>query len=124
METRPFVHWLSFAVFTSIFGYAAIFKIIQLPSMMSGMASMGFDKNATLIVGWIEFVGVLGLLVGIFVPPIKNAAILFLLPFAIGAFTAHMSYHHTFDHYRNSLIVCVLPLLLLYTDEKFKLVLK
>lgn len=124
METKTVIHWLSFAAYIYIFGYAALFKIIQLPEMMSGMESMGFGKNWTLVIGWAELFGVLGLLVGVFVPPVKNSAVLFLLPFAIGAFTVHMSYHHAFDSYRNSLIVCILPFILLYTDKKFKLVVK
>jgi hypothetical protein len=116
-----FLHWGAFAVYTYIFGYAALYKIFKVPGMMNGMAAMGFGETWTLAIGIAEAIGVLALLAGIFVPPLKNVAVLWLMPFAIGAFTVHISYQHGFGDYRTSLLVCCLSVLLLWTDKTFDL---
>jgi len=121
MNYREIIHWTAFIVFTYIFGYASIYKVIQLKGMMEGMASMGFGEEWTLVIGWAELIGFLGLLASLYYPPCRSMAVLWLWPFAIGAFTVHMSYHHTFGHYLNSLLVCVLPVLLLCTDRYFRI---
>lgn len=89
---------------------------------MEGMESMGFGTNATLIIGWIETIGVLGLIAGIFIPAVKPVAVLLLWPFAIGALTTHFSYHHPFGEYMNALLVCILPVIILFTDTHFKVI--
>lgn len=115
------LHWAAFAVFTYIFGYAALYKVLKVPGMMNGMAAMGFNESWTIAIGIAEAIGVLGLLAGIFFPPLKNAAVLWLMPFAIGAFTAHMCFQHGFSDYGNSLLVCVLSVVMLLTDKRFSL---
>lgn len=115
------LHWSAFAVFTYIFGYAALYKILKVPGMMNGMMAMGFNEPWTIAIGVAETIGVLGLLAGIFFPALKNGAVLWLMPFAIGAFTAHMCYQHGFSHYCNSLLVCVLSVVMLLTDKRFSL---
>ena len=124
MEIRTIIHWISFAVYTYIFGYAGLFKIIRLPHMMQGMESMGFGEKATLWIGWLETIGVLGLIAGIFIPVVKPAAVIFLWPFAFGALTAHFSYHHPFPEYLNALLVCMMPVFLLMTDRHFKVIIE
>jgi uncharacterized membrane protein YphA (DoxX/SURF4 family) len=119
---KTILHWISFAVLIFIFGYAGIYKIIQLPGMMEGMKSMGFGTTATLIIGWAETLGVLGLITGIFIPVVKPVAVIWLWPFAIGALTAHFSYHHEFSDYLNALLVCIFSFLILNTDKHFKVV--
>jgi uncharacterized membrane protein YphA (DoxX/SURF4 family) len=120
MEIKTILHWISFAVFAYIFGYAGIYKVIKVQNMMEGMASMGFGTTATLIIGYAETTGVIALVMGIFIPVVKPVAVLFLWPFAIGALTTHFSYHHDFAEYRNALLVTVLPLIILATDKHFR----
>lgn len=118
------IHWIALAIVIYIFGYAGLYKIIGVPDMMNGMADMGFGTTITFLIGLAETAGVIGLIVGLYYRPVKIISLLGLLPFAIGAFTVHMSYHHPFPVYLNSLLVCTMPLVILWTDEKFKLILK
>ena len=92
--------------------------------MMEGMASMGFGEHATVWIGWLETIGVLGLIAGIFLPVAKPVAVIFLWPFAIGALTTHFSYHHPLSEYLNALLVCIMPVILLITDRHFKIVIE
>jgi hypothetical protein len=105
-----------------IFGYAGIYKIIKVPAMMEGMQSMGFGETATLLIGWAETLGVIGLIAGIFIPALKPISAIWLWPFAIGALTTHWSYHHPFAEYMNALIVTVAPVVLLATSNHFKII--
>jgi uncharacterized membrane protein YphA (DoxX/SURF4 family) len=115
------IHWTATATVLYIFGYAGLYKIIGVPSMMEGMADIGFGLAPTLLIGIAEVTGVIGLIVGFFYRPVKIIALIGLLPFAIGAFAIHMSYHHPFPVYLNSLLVCIMPLVILWTDEKFNI---
>ncbi len=118
--TRTIIHWLSYAYYLYVFGYASLFKIFQKPSMMESMQSLGFNKTWTIMIGIAELIGVLLIVIGIFTPHVKNAGILFLFPFAIGAFTAHMA-HQEYNHFYNSLLMCILTIILLATDKNFKI---
>ncbi|TPG33373.1 DoxX family protein [Flavobacterium pectinovorum] len=123
METiKTAFHWLSYAYYLYIFGYASLFKVFQKKSMMQSMESLGFNKTWTLTIGALELFGVILILIGIFQPYYKNAGVLFLFPFAIGAFTTHMA-HQEYDHFYNSLIVCVLTITILATDKTFRIIL-
>ncbi|PIF31795.1 DoxX-like protein [Flavobacterium sp. 9] len=123
METiKIAIHWLSYAYYLYVFGYASLFKVFQKKSMMQSMLSLGFNKTWTIAIGILELFGVILIVIGIFQPQYKNAGILFLFPFAIGAFTTHMA-HQEYNHYYNSLIVCVLTILLLATDKTFRIIL-
>ncbi|MCW9705516.1 DoxX family protein [Fodinibius salsisoli] len=121
---RKAVHWIALAIVIYIFGYAGPYKILGVPSMMEGMASMGFGTTITFLIGLAETLGVIGIIAGLYYRPLKIISLFLLWPFAIGAFTVHMSYHHPFSVYLNSLLVCTMPLVILWTDEKFKLVLR
>ncbi len=114
------IHWLSYTYYLYVFGYAALFKIFQKDSMMQSMQSLGFNKTWTILIGIGEFIGVVLLLIGLFKPQYKNLAILLLLPFAIGAFTAHMA-HQEYHHYYNALLMCILTVVLLTTDKNFRI---
>lgn len=120
MNYNNVIHWAAFIVFAYIFGYASLFKVLQLQGMMQGMASMGFGTTWTLAIGWAELIGFIGLLISLYYPPLRSISVLWLWPFAIGAFTMHMGYHHPFSVYLNSLLVCIMPVLLLWTDKHFK----
>jgi len=123
METiKTAIHWLSYAYYLYIFGYASLFKVFQKKSMMQSMLSLGFNKMWTIAIGTLELFGVILIVIGLFQPYYKNAGILFLLPFAIGAFTTHMA-HQEYNHYYNSLIVCILTVVILATDKSFRIIL-
>ncbi|MCD0470107.1 DoxX family protein [Flavobacterium sp. JAS] len=123
METiKTAIHWLSYAYYLYIFGYASLFKVFQKNSMMQSMLSLGFNKTWTIIIGVLELFGVILIVIGIFQPQYKNAGILFLLPFAIGAFTTHMA-HQEYNHFYHSLIVCILTVVVLATDKSFRIIL-
>lgn len=122
MELKTILHWISFAVLVFIFGYAGLYKVIKLPHMMQGMQSMGFGTMATLLIGYAEVIGVVGLIVGIFIPPFKIVSVLWLWPFAIGALVAHFSHQHPFPEYLNAMLVCIMPLIILTTDKHFRII--
>ncbi|AYN04358.1 DoxX family protein [Flavobacterium sp. 140616W15] len=123
METiKTIIHWSSYLYYLYVFGYASLFKIFQKESMMKSMESLGFNKIWTIYIGIGEFIGVLLIVIGLFNPPIKTIGILLLFPFAVGAFTAHMA-HHEYNHFYNSLIMCILTVLLLWSDKNFKIIL-
>lgn len=116
------IHWISVAVFSFIFGYAGIKKLYQEETMMLGMEELGFGVTWTLVIGLAEVLGTIGVLAGIFIQPVKIISVLLLMPFAIGAFTMHMSRQDPFIAYWQSLVVCVLSIVILWTDKGFKLV--
>ncbi|MFC7524639.1 DoxX family protein [Parapedobacter sp. GCM10030251] len=119
---KPLVHWISFAYYLYVFGYASLFKVFQKTTMMQSMQSLGFNKTWTILIGIGELIGVILIVVGIYKPPLKTVGILILFPFAIGAFTAHMA-HQEYDHFYNSLIMCILSVALLATDKNFRIIL-
>lgn len=119
---KPLVHWISYAYYLYVFGYASLFKVFQKTTMMQSMQSLGFNKTWTILIGIVELIGVVLIAVGIFKPPLKNVGILVLFPFAIGAFTAHMA-HQEFHHFYNSLLMCILSVILLATDKDFRIIL-
>jgi len=119
---KTVIHWASYAYYLYVFGYASLFKIFQKASMMKSMESLGFNKNWTIIIGYVELIGVLFLVTGLFKPQMKTMGILMLFPMAIAAFATHMA-HHEFKHFYNSLLMCILAAALLYTDKNFKIIL-
>lgn len=121
---RKGIHWTALAILIWIFGYAGLWKIFKVPGMIDGMAEMGFGLTMTYLIGLAETAGVAGVIAGLYYRPLKIISVLCLLPLGIGAFTVHLSYHHPFSVYLNSLLVCIMPVIILWTDEKFSLVLK
>ena len=90
---------------------------------MSNMKAFGFNEQWTILIGVFEVIGVLLFLAGLYKPSLRAIAILFLFPFAIGAFTTHMAYQD-YQYYYNSLLVCILSVVMLWADSKFKIVLQ
>ncbi len=121
-KVTTIVHWISYIYYLYIFGYASLFKVFQKTSMMQSMQNLGFNKTWTILIGSGELIGVILLVVGLFKPQYKNLGILLLFPFAIGAFTAHMA-HQEYHHFYDSLIMCILSVILLATDKNFKILL-
>ncbi len=116
------VHWLIYAYYLYLFGYASLLKIFQHPPMMQGMAAFGFDRSWTLFIGYGELIGFIGLLAGIFIHQIKNAAILYLFPFSVGALMVHFAHNDYHDFY-DALYCSAASIVLLATDRYFKVVL-
>ena len=119
---KAVIHWLSFTYYLYVFGYSSLFKVFQKQSMMQSMQSFGFNKIWTILIGVGELLGVALIIIGLFKPQFKTIGIIFLFPFAVGALTAHMA-HQEYNHFYNSLIMCVLTVVLLLTDKHFKLIL-
>lgn len=115
------IYWVSYAYYLYVFGYALLFKVFQKESMMKSMQSLGFNKTWTMLIGAGELIGVILIVIGLFKPQFRNLGVLFLFPFAIGAFTTHMA-HGEYNHYYNSLIMCILSVVLLFLDNKFKII--
>jgi len=114
------IYWVSYAYYLYVFGYASLFKIFNKKSMMQSMQSLGFNKTWTMLIGAGELIGVILIVVGLFKPQFRNLGVLFLFPFAIGAFTTHMA-HGEYNHFYNSLIMCILSVVLLWLDKNFKI---
>ena len=117
---RQLIHWGTFAYYVYLFGYASLFKVFQKESMMVGMLSFGFDKTWTLLIGYGELLGVVGLLVGIWYHEVKNLAVLWLFPFAVGALMVHFAYDD-YQTFYGALFGCIASVVLLATDKHFKL---
>ncbi len=121
METiKTVFYWVSYAYYLYVFGYASLFKVFQKKSMMDSMLSLGFNKTWTILIGIAELIGVILIVAGLIKPQLRNMGILLLIPFSVGAFTAHMA-HQEYQHYYNSLIVCILTVVMLVLDNNFKI---
>lgn len=116
------IHWITYAYFVYLFGYASLFKVFQKITMMEGMLAFGFDKTWTLFIGYGELVGVLALIVGLWFHQLKNIAIIYLLFFAVGALMVHFA-HREYHEFYGALFGCMAAIVLLTTDKHFKLVL-
>lgn len=121
-NSKLITYWISYAYYVYIFGYASLFKVFQNESMMQGMQSFGFNKAWTIFIGIGELLGVILMIAGLFKPPLKNLGVLLLFPFAVGAFTAHMA-HKDYSEFYDALAMCVLTVVLLWTDKTFKVIL-
>ena len=110
------LYWLCYVGYLYIILPASFNKVVQQPLMLENMRLLGFEKNWTIAIGIVETIGVLIVLTGLFKPHFRTLGILFLFPFAIGAFTAHMA-HQEYYHFYKSLIMCVLSFVLLCLDK-------
>ena len=117
---KLFIHWGCYLYYLYVFGYASLFKVFQKESMMRSMQALGFNKTWTILIGAGELLGVILLIIGLFVPQFKNIGVIVLIPFAIGAFTAHMA-HQEYSHYYNSLLMCIFSVIILLTDKRFNI---
>lgn len=120
----PIIHWTALIIYISIFGYAGLQKIFNVPGMIEGMAELGFGQRWTFAIGLAEVLAVAGVIVGLFIHPVKIIMVLLLFPIAIGAFTMHMGYHHPLSAYWQALTVCILSIVILWTDDTFKIILE
>lgn len=112
------IHWSAYGYYLYLFAKASILKITQDNGMMEGMAALGFNKRWTLAIGYAELIGVVGLLAGLLIHESKNAAVLFLFPFSVGALMVHFA-HGDYNDYYDALFCTILSVVLLVTDEHF-----
>ncbi|PKD20832.1 hypothetical protein APR41_12375 [Salegentibacter salinarum] len=119
---RQLIHWIAYGYLVYAFGYASLFKVFQKPSMMENMEAFGFGKIWTLIIGYGELLGVLGLILGIWMHHVKNLSTIWLFAFAIGALMVHFS-HGDYKYFYTALFCCISCFIVLLTDENFKLIL-
>lgn len=120
-KTAVYIYWALYAWYIYIFGYAALWKIFNVEKMMTGMQAFGFDPLLTNLIGWGEGLGLAGLIAGIWKPKLRSLSVLWLFPFAIGAFTAHMA-HREYHHFYSSIYATILSYALLALDKDFKIV--
>jgi uncharacterized membrane protein YphA (DoxX/SURF4 family) len=113
-------HWIAYCYFFYLFSYASLFKVLQKKDMMAGMERLGFDKTWTLTIGFGELLGVIALLTGLWFHQAKNGAVLYLLPYAIGALMVHLAHKDYVDYY-DALFGAVAGLIILGTDKYFKI---
>jgi hypothetical protein len=116
------VHWLLYAYYIYLFGYASLLKVFQHPPMMQGMEAFGFNRTWTLFIGYGELIGFIGLLTGIFIHQVKNASILYLFPFSVGALMVHFA-HSDYRDFYDALYCCAASILLLASERHFRVVL-
>lgn len=112
------IHWLAFTYYLYLFGYASLFKVFKKQSMVEGMKDLGFNETWTLFIGVGELLGVIALVIGIFHHEFKNAGVIWLLPFAVGALMVHFA-HHDYRYYYDALFGCIAAVIILYTDKHF-----
>lgn len=117
-----FIHWAAYAYYVYLFGYASLFKVFRKESMINNMEHLGFDIRWTLFIGYAELLGVAGLIAGLWVHEVKNASVLWLFAFAIGALMVHFA-HHEYKHFYGALFGCIASVVLLATDKHFKIIL-
>lgn len=121
MEVKAWIHWLALMTFAFVFCKAGLYKVLKIEEMMEGMKMIGFDEKLSVLIGWVEVLGVAGLLFGIRFPAVKLISILGLWVFAISALAIHISYHHPIAELTDALLVTCLPVLMLATDKEFKI---
>ena len=117
---KDIFYWVCYVWYLYIIVPAAFLKVIQGSAMMQSMQSLGFNKYWALAIGIVEAVGVAIVIAGLHKARFRTLGILFLFPFAIGAFTTHMA-HQEYHHYYNSMIMCFLSFILLYLDKRISI---
>lgn len=123
MQTmQTVIHWAAYTYYVYLFGYASLFKVFQEINMMEGMRSFGFGKTWTSVIGYGELLGVIGLIIGLWHHEVKNAAVLWLFPFAIGALMVHFAHRDYLDFY-DALLGCITAVVILITDKYFRVIL-
>jgi uncharacterized membrane protein YphA (DoxX/SURF4 family) len=117
---KQIVHWAAYSYFLYLFAYASLFKVFQEEKMINGMQAFGFGETWTLVIGAGELLGVIALIIGIWHHQTKNAAVIYLLPYAIGALMVHMAYHDYSDYF-DALFGSIAAVVILATDKYFQI---
>lgn len=116
------IHWIAFSYYVYLFGYASLFKVFKKQEMMENMKMLGFGEIWTLLIGYGELLGVVGLFIGLWYHKVKNASVLWLFLFAVGALMVHFA-HNDYQYFYGALFGSITSILLLLTDKHFRIVL-
>lgn len=123
MQTiQTIIHWTAYGYYVYLFGYASLFKVFQKKAMIDNMEYFGFGKTWTLFIGYGELLGLIGLIIGLWYHQIKNASIIWLFLFAVGALMVHFA-HGDYVNFYGALFGCSAAVVLLVTDTHFKVTL-
>ena len=114
------IHWAAFSYYVYLFGYASLFKVFNEKNMMEGMKILGFNQTWTMLIGIGELLGLIFLIIGIFYHKLKNAAVIWLFLFAVGALVAHFA-HQDYNYYYSALCGCMAAVVILVTDKHFRI---
>ena len=117
-----FIHFIALVVFLSQMIPAAWKKIIEFAPMMKGMSSYGYDSGITLIIGWVEMIGCIVLIFGIFRPILKNFMMILFLFIVVGAMATHLAVRD-YVHIWPSIICIISAVIGLSTSGSFKILL-
>ena len=81
-------------VFASLLGFAAagsaIAKFMKVPQIMASMAHVGVSPALIPVLGVLEVLGTLGLVLGIWMPPLGNLSAVCLALYFLGAVVSHI----------------------------------
>lgn len=117
---RKIICVLLYAYLIFTFGRAGLMKVLEKDSMVEGMRSFGFDRVATLAIGYAEIILVISLLAGIRKHTIRNMATFLLFLFAFGALMVHWAHRDYVDHY-DALFCCIAAVGCLALDPYFRI---
>jgi uncharacterized membrane protein YphA (DoxX/SURF4 family) len=83
-------------VLAAVFAAAGTFKIVKNPTSADTAEHLGFSLRSWRIIGWLEILGAIGLLVGLYYARIGEAAALGLVLLMLGAVIIHIRVRDTF----------------------------
>jgi uncharacterized membrane protein YphA (DoxX/SURF4 family) len=74
----------------AVFVASALFKIVRNPTGADQAYDLGYPLGLWRVVGWLEVAGALGLIVGLFYPPVGEAAAILLILLMIVAVISNL----------------------------------
>ena len=74
----------------AVFVADALFKVVKNPTGADQAYDLGYPIPVWRVIGWLELLGALGLIVGLFYPPIGVAAAIGLTVLMVGAVISHL----------------------------------
>jgi uncharacterized membrane protein YphA (DoxX/SURF4 family) len=74
----------------AVFVASALFKVVRNPTGADTAYDLGYPIRLWRVVGWLEIIGALGLLVGLFYRPVGEAAALLLIVLMLALVISHL----------------------------------
>lgn len=108
------VYWLFYIGYLFISAYLGFNKVFRANDPATGIQPGAFTRAS----GWLELIGVLGLLIGFFYPPMTLIPIAWLLPLSL------MTIYKQFGKPRfyNLLYCCTIPVLLVIMNRSYGII--
>ncbi|HEV7754616.1 MAG TPA: DoxX family protein [Mycobacteriales bacterium] len=69
---------------------SALFKVVRNPTGADAAYDLGYPIRLWRVVGWLEILGALGLLVGLFYRPVGEAAAILVIVLMLGLVISHL----------------------------------